>query len=330
MIGGKVYRKTTKGTVEDTSCIYKDSKTFCKHMSTVLENVSGLTLFNSANAKFTLSDKKEIDDVIISMTRSSDMVTKTFKGSQPLKNFLHELNAYHEVMKILPNKKHHNIAPIMQFKSMPIFGLVLRYKDSRKPTYHIFSEGCSIKVLDMEFTPKLFSKFAKDITEVLDTLRSKGYCHNDIKPDNLYYCATTDRFKIVDWGYASQMSTTKPLSSMQRGSMFYSHPLKLYLSGLPSSVARRSMQIASLTRKEKWTRKLNSMIPLKSFGASSFDYIVNRYSNLSSLKLHNMYAPFYDNYSFALLLILLAEKNNIKAPKDSIDEKLAPFMPSYT
>jgi hypothetical protein len=72
------------------------------------------------------------------------------------------------------------------------------------------------------------------------------------------------------------------------------------------------------------------MIPLKSFGASSFDYIVNRYSNLSSLKLHNMYAPFYDNYSFALLLILLAEKNNIKAPKDSIDEKLAPFMPSYT
>jgi serine/threonine protein kinase len=328
MIGGKVYRKTTKGNVEDTSCIYKDNKTFCKKMASVLENVSGITLYNSSQAKFTLLDRKEIEETIISMTRSSDMVTKTFVGSKSQKNFLNELATYHEVLKILPNKKLHNLVPIIMYKQMPIFGLVLRYNNTTKTTYHLFSEGCSSKILEMEFTSKLFNKFAREISEVLDLMRSKGFCHNDLKPDNLYYCAKTDRFKIVDWGHAS-ITTAKVFSSAHRGSMFFSHPLKLYLSGLPATISRRSMKLALLSGKEKWTQKLSSLTPLKSFGASSFNYIMDRFSNLSTVKLHNMYSPYYDGYSFALILVLLAEKNKFKAPKDVVDERLATFIPSY-
>lgn len=328
--GGKFYGEGAKGRVEDTRCIFKDTKTFCKYINDVLSSIEKITLYHTLSSKVTLSKKIDIMHVIGLLGKNDITLTKTYKqGSIDVKEeFTRELQANTEISKHL-KPMYHTLKPAFVYKSLPVNGVCMMYtvESGLTPTYHLFTEACSTQPTDFKFTQTTFNKFVKEIKECLDSLHAAGWNHNDIKPDNMIYCARSNRFKVVDWGMSSSHKT-KPFAFNETGTKYYNHPLMFYLAGIPAFVSRRLMAYSLLVGKHTWTKKLKTQDIVQSLSTSSFDYILSRYSKLNSKELHAKFAPHYDNYAFAITLLLLADKNNVKAPKDIVDKLLEPFMPS--
>lgn len=327
--GGKVYKQGSHRYIEDTTCIFKDNKTFCRYIDLNINDITAITLYHDKSTKFEITSFSEITNVVGKLGQAKGTVTSTYKGKGALSLFLTELTANNTVLDILPNSTLHTITPVMTWKTKHIYGVSLTYTvESKKPTsYHIFSEVCSSNILDYVFTQQSFNKFAKEIKDALDTIHHLKFHHNNINPNNIVFCANSNKFKFIDWTL-SMILPNKPYHMKDVGTKFFTHPLKSYLAGVPKVIAIRLMNYSTFMGQYKWVKKLKAFHILQSFSSTSLEYILSRYNKLSSKQLHQQFAPYYDNYALGLTLILLAEKNNIKAPKDIVDELLKQFMPT--
>lgn len=330
--GGKIYGEGNKGYVQDNRCIYKDPKTFCMFIDNTISFIEKITLYNTVSKKYIIDDVTKIQNILSEIVSNKNVVVKTFKGDEPKEQFFNEINANHRILKYLPNPLYHTIKPVISYKLKPIYALSIHYIDgtqSKNVSYHIFSEGCSTQILDYKFTQQSFNKFVKDIKSALDSVHSRKFFHNDIKPANMIYCANSDRFKVIDWELGAVLPK-KPYKWTETGGKFFCHPLKLYLAGTPNMIARRMMSLYVLYGKETWVKNLKSFPTLKKLTAFSFDYILDNYGNLSTIELQQKFGPYFDNWGLAISIILLADKNKVKAPKDIVNELLEPFMPNLT
>ena len=194
-------------------------------------------------------------------------------------------------------------------------------------SFHIFSEGCSTQIMHIKFTQRFFDKFVKEIGETLDIIQDLGYQHHDIKPDNMIYCKHTDRFKIIDWELVTHESA--PLGRYwEMGNTLFNHPIKFYLGGLPAFIAKRlPARFAVKKNKYHWVEKLQSFEHLNLLTTTSFDYLVKKHSGELAEKVYKRYMPHLDKYAFGQSIVLLADKNKVEIPIETVRELMAPLLP---
>jgi len=322
------YGQGAKGWVQDTPCAKQDPITFCSYMIETLGTIKKIILLgNNEKKKIYVTGSSGFTKVIDCLKDAKNIVTKTFLGRNAKTAFENEFRSNMVIINEM-NKRYHTLSPGFEWKDdEPIYGMiVVRNDDSRM--YHLFSEGCSTQVLNIKFNQRLFNKFIKDISSILDKLQAIGYMHNDIKPDNMIFCKNSNRFKIIDWELVTSVKEP-PLKFYNSGNTTFNHSIRFYLGGLPSFVAKQIQSEYGVKRpKYEWVAKLSSFKELNLIMKTSFDYLLKRHNDDKDRKtLYKTLAPHFDKWAFAQMIILLAEKHGLKYPKEKIQEYMAPFLP---
>lgn len=319
MKGGKTQRTFKKAAnTKDTQCIYNDKNTFCKYLTTVLDNVAAIHLYHNTSDDQTILLGSDAKELLTKLTSSQESTfTKTFVNR---KSFEEELATIVTVVDLL-NPLYYAYVPIgsskVGIKQKPSYGLSIIYKGKKKPSYHTFVAACDAYLDDMALTETQYKHLVGDLLEVVHAVNNKGYLINGLSHSNIGYFKEGNHFKLLDWQYLQKTIDSKK----HKGYMLYAHPLKSYLAGSPAVIAKKNMSLATLIGKNKWIRRLSSFELMNSFGKASFEYI-------GDLKVSNKkWVPFFDNYALAILLLIIAEKNNIKAQKVVIDKLIEPFIP---
>lgn len=323
--GGKLYGEGMKGFVEDAPCIKNDSKTFCAFLHDQVDAFNRIILYDKLLHTKVISKQEDIVRVIEEIKKAKNIVAKTFKDPSSKENFLNELKATERVARSL-DSKYHTLSHGFTFKGMKVFGMEITHKEHHASSYHVFSEGCSVQILDINFTQAMFDKFVSDMKHNLDALHKVGLYHNDMKPDNMIYCSNSKRFKLIDWELSSSLPNNPP-DYTKCGTTLYNHPLKFYLGGLPAIIARHSTMYSLYMGKHTWVTKLKSFNHIQTFIKSSFDFIIASETHLSKRQLHKKFYPFYDGFALALSIIFLAEKFKLNMPYDVVDELMGGFVP---
>ncbi len=316
MEGGKTQR-TFKGPskVEDTQCIYKDKKTFCQYLTKVLDTVLSVDLYHNVKDKTKLVGD-EANEALVKLTSSHDFTfTKTFSNR---KVFSAELICELLIVDLLGTKYHSYIpVPHLGKGVGKAYGLVIHYKGKKKPTYHTFVDACDAYLDEMTLSETQYKRLTNDIVDVVGVVNSKGYLINGIGHLNIGYFAKNNCFKVLDWQFIRRTNDVKS----HKGYMLYAHPLKSYLAGSPAVIAKKNMALAVLLRNNRWVKRLTSFEVMRAFGKSSFEYITQLPTT------NKKWVPYFDNYASAILLLIIAEKNKMQAPKGIIDKLIEPFIP---
>ena len=105
------------------------------------------------------------------------------------------------------------------------------------------------------------------------------------------------------------------------GNFVFNHPIKFYSYGMPIFFYKIVYSIYLEYDKSpyEWLFDLRTFNYIKMVSIKSANYLINNNCDINELKKH------YDMYSFAILIVFLAEKNNLKFPAKFVNKLLAPF-----
>lgn len=315
MQGGKKHRSfIPHTTIQDTLCIYKDTKTFCKYLASTLDKVASIQLFYTAKEYDVLS-KDEAETFLILLTKSTNTsLTSTFKE---LKTYLQHLENVTLVRQSI-DEMYHPFMPVIKNKTKDVLGFAINYNKG-STTYHTCQQTCDEYIDMMTLSNTQYSKLLNDVSTVIDKIHKKGYCINGISHHTIGYFKNVNTFKILDWQFLMPVTSKK-----QNGYVLYSHPLKSYLNGATTLLAKRNISLGSLLTKNKWVRNLSSYQFMNAYAEASLLYIlaINKRKNLIN------YIPHFDGYSLSLMAIFIAEKNHLKVPHDKVGTWLSSFTPN--
>lgn len=318
MQGGKKYRAFSRTTtVQDTLCIYKDTNTFCKYLASLLDKIVSVNLF-STSSNFDILNKDDAHMFLITMTKSSNKsVTTTFTKKN---DFLQHLEHIALVRQNLDESQHPFI-PVTKgsktHKGKEVIGFSIDYVKGRT-TYHTLQQVCDEYIDTMNLSTSQYIKMLSDISTVTEKMHRKGYSVNGISHHTIGYFKAENIFKILDWQFLTNFSKRK-----HNGYILYAHPLKSYMSGVTSILAKRNVALGTVLPKNKWVRYLQSYNIIKAYSKASMMYILESYKK----KDYVTFIPNFDKYSLALLSIFIAEKNNLEVPTDMINKWLSIFTP---
>lgn len=232
-------------------------------------------------------------------------------------NFKNEMKSIKKLHKIYADKLSYytSIKPIFKYSNIDIYAISFSHK------FFIFQEKCHKTIDNIKFSQKEFNKFIKDIYESLLILQKSKFIHNDIKADNVIYC--DNKYKLIDWDLAgSYFNRFKSFVKGSGGNFLFNHPIKFYSLGLSIFIFKTFYYIFKSKDNDlnKWIYKLKSHKLIEYKSIESATLLINNNVNLKSLVKE------YDMYSFALLIIYLAEKNNLKYSKTFVNNLLKPFL----
>jgi len=320
--GGKIINRGYKGIVmdlynkdkDDTNSLYNELKT---------ANPDNLKLI-SIDETFKIP-KNEIENVLKLMKTKADktlvkkfVYVSLFFGSNE-KHFKNELDGYKQLISIFGKdiSKYTTVKRGFEYNNKDIYGI------SFNDNYYIFLEKCYKTLENIQFTPKTLHKCVKEIIEMLDIMRTHNYIHNDIKPDNIILCK--NRFKLIDWESSNFIKNqASTFINSKNGNLVFNHPIKFYRIGVPYSFYRYIYDAEMHTY--DYLTDLNSPTVITDLVYDSFNQVVDRYNKKGSSKDKDFYLKMADYYSFALVVIYMAEKNKIDYPKKVIDEILANYF----
>lgn len=232
--------------------------------------------------------------------------------SSATSNFKNEMNSIKKIYKFMKNnmEEYTTIKPMFNYNNIDIYAL------SYKKNYFIFQEKCFNTLENIKFTQDEFDKMIKDIYGSLELLQKNRFLHNDLKADNIIHC--NNKYKIIDWDKSYHLNNIFK-SLFVRGNFLFNHPYKFYNKGIPLFFYDflNFIFIKLDYKKIKWMLKLKSYKMMKEKITESVNSLIH-----DPPKNINKY---YDNFSFALLIIFLAEKNNLDFPKDFVNNLLKPF-----
>lgn len=317
MIGGKNISEGYKGlTIElrnpedniDFYNIFKNNKP------------KKITLYGN-KTKIRLNDS--FDEILELLEDKTNYIVKKFKRGNIISgnakfNFNNEMKSIKTLFKIYGDEisNYTAIKPIFNYNNIDIYAI------SYSNHFYIFQEKCYKTIDKIQFTQDEFNKMINDIYESLLILQKNNFLHNDIKADNIIYC--DNKYKIIDWelGY-SVNSKFKSFFKGSGGNFLFNHPYKFYNLGIPLFIYNFFNYIFKRIdyKANSWIYKLKSYKILNNKIKDSFDYLVEN-------KTGNLY-KYYDMYSFALLIIYLAEKNKCDVPSKLINELFKPFNINY-
>jgi serine/threonine protein kinase len=262
------------------------------------------------------------EEILKHIEGKSNYIVKKFKRGNIFigndkHNFKNELRSVKKLDTIYKDKLSYytSIKPIFTYSNVDIYAISFSHR------FYIFQEKCHQTVDNVKFTQKEFNKFVKDIYESLLILQKSNFIHNDIKADNVIYC--DNRYKLIDWDLADSYYTRfKSFVKGSGGNFIFNHPIKFYSLGLPIFIFRTFYNIFKSKDNDiyKWIFKLKSYKIIEKKSLESTSLLIDNNIKLKSLIKH------YDMYSFALLIIFLAEKNKLKYSKIFVNQLLKPFL----
>ena len=341
MKGGKILNRGFKGIVmEMYNKNNDDKKTLYQELLLKVKNPNEITLI-TVNEELKIDDK-DYDLILKQLKKKSKKVlvkkfdSSSFMFGSNAKNFNNELNGYRELIEIFKNdvSKYTTIKKGFTYKNKDVYGI------SFNNNYYIFLEKCYKTLDNIDFTEKTLKKCVKEIIEILDIINANNYIHNDIKPDNIILCKK--RFKIIDWessNYIKDQANT--FINSKNGNLVYNHPVKFYRIGVPYAFYRYIYDTEIMTY--PMLNNLQKPKEIARLVESSFNDVISKYSKLSKIpsipesknkrKLQSskitdikensdFYLKLSDYYAFAITVIYLAEKNNVKYPHKIIDKIL--------
>ena len=261
------------------------------------------------------------DEILKLLENKTDTVAKLFKrGNIIIGNskyaFKNNMTSIRNLTQIFGKNipKYTTIIPIFNYEGTDIYGMSYRFN------YFIFQEKCIETVDNINFTQIEFNKFIKEIYESLLILKKNNFIHNDIKGDNIIKC--NNKYKLIDWDLASYINNPNmSFASGSGGNFLFNHPIKFYYYGIPIFLYKIMtaifMKVDSKTY--EWLSNLKTFNFIKKISLISTNYLVYYNYDLDKLK------DKFDLYSFAILILFLAEKNNLKFPSKLINKLLTPF-----
>lgn len=262
------------------------------------------------------------EEILKLLKGKSNFIVKKFKRGNIFlgndnHNFKNEFKSIKKLDNIYKNKLSHytSIKPIFKYRNVDIYAISFSHR------FHIFQEKCHKTVDNIKFTQKEFNKFIKDIYESLLILQKSKFIHNDIKADNVILC--DNKYKLIDWDLAGSFyNRFKSFVKGSGGNFIFNHPIKFYSLGLSIFLYKSFYYIFKSKDNDlyKWIFKLKSFEIIESKSIESALLLIENKVNLNTL------TKYYDMYSFALLIIYLAEKNKLKYSKTFVNNLLKPFL----
>ncbi len=260
------------------------------------------------------------NEILNLLEDKTDYIVKKFKrgniflGNAKI-NFNNEMKSIKRLFKIYGDdiSKYTAIKPIFKYNNIDIYAI------SYSNHFYIFQEKCFKTIDKINFTQTEFDKMINDIYESLLILQKNNFMHNDIKADNIIYCE--NKYKLIDWELAySVRARYKSFIKGSGGNFLFNHPYKFYNLGIPLFIYNFFNYIFKKIdfNSNSWIYKLKSYKMMNEKIVKSAKFLI--YNN----KNKNLY-KYYDMYSFALLIIYLAEKNNCKYSQELINNLLKPF-----
>jgi hypothetical protein len=261
----------------------------------------------------------EYENILKNLENKNKYIVKKFKRGNILlgnakHNFRNEFNSIKKLSGIYSDKLSYytSLKPLFKYNNIDIYGISYGYY------YFIFQEKCHNTVENINFTQKEFNKFIYDIYESLLILQKNNFLHNDIKADNIIYC--DNHYKLIDWdlGYI-KYTHFKRFIKGSGGNFMFNHPIKFYNLGVSLFIFRFFFTFfKNFNNHNKWLRNLEGFKMMYEKSIESAEIIIEKNKTKKLSK-------YYDMYAFAKLIICLAEKNNLKYPKEFVNKLLEPF-----
>lgn len=302
---GKKYGEGLFGVTYDSACKLKDNETFCNILKD--NGVSAIQL-HSFDTYLDLEKQSEIVAFIRHIHNLDCCVVKYFKkylvGVDSF-TFKDELNGMHTIYKIFGK----NTEKYTTLTSLKLFGFnfvaaIITFKD--KSIMHVtFSAKCDSDLEHTTITDENLPLLTKDILATLNIMQRHNFLHCDLKPDNMIYCAKSNKFKIIDWG----LSKTADPETYQAGTMKFGSPLAIYLSRpIPAFLCLEIAYYSVYYMNRQWAdsamfKELFSIIK------SDFNYITSQDHTKSDLFMQ--YKNKLDMYNFGMSLAYLVHKNKL-------------------
>ena len=261
----------------------------------------------------------EYENILKALENKNNFIVKKFKKGHILFgnakiNFRNELYSIKSLSLIYGKKLSYYTAlrPIFNYNDVDIYAISYDYK------YFLFEEKCHKTLDKINFTQKEFNKFIDDIYESLLILQKNNFLHNDIKADNIIYC--DNHYKLIDWdlGYIKYISF-KSFIKGSGGNFMFNHPIKFYNLGLSLYIYKFFFTFfKNFNNHNKWLYNLKEFEIISEKSIESAEIIIQKNKTKTLSK-------YYDLFAFAKLIICLAEKNNLKYPKNFVNKLLKPF-----
>ena len=300
MHGGKKYGQGVYGITYDFSCQPNDNETLCNMLKE--KRIKNIQLHSFDN--FIELDDKSIKRFIRYMHKLDCCVAKVFKSYMiglDIKGFNEELSG----MKIIYDIFGIKTEKLTTLTSLKLFGFnfvaayIIFEDDSH--IYVTFTKRCDSDLEHYEITS--LDQLIDNILETFIYMQKKDFLHCDFKPDNMIYCSNYKRFKVIDWGLAK---FAKEKNRMY-GSLIFSSPLALYISGIPKQVVLSITHLSCWKNKKKW---FNSNIYTELYEIIKEDF--NRITNdMNKSEILNKYKHKFDLHNFGMSLAYLTYKNNL-------------------
>lgn len=313
MLGGK---KISEGYIGITIDVYNKKDNVDIYHLIKKDKPKEIILYG-INKKYLLTDK--LDLILKEIEGKSDYIAKKIKKGDLImglayKNFNNELNSVKDIYSFMGDsiKKYTTIKPLLNYNDTDIYAL------SYDKKYYLFQEKCMNTIDNIKFTQKEFDKMIEDVYEEILLLQKHKYLHNDIKPDNIILCK--GKYKLIDWDRAYYYKKLFKTLYM-RGYFLFNHPYKFYKKGIPLFVYNFFVYLFKYldNKKMSWIFKLDIYKKLEEKIYDSVNYLIHNNKSNDNL------SRYYDNYSFALVIMYLAEKNNLKTPTKFVNKILKPF-----
>jgi serine/threonine protein kinase len=312
MLGG---RNISEGYIGLTIDVYNEKDNIDLYNLIIKDNPEKIILYGIKKKYFV----NDLELILKEIKGKSDFIVKKIKRGNIIlglshKNFRNEFNSIKQLFSFMGNdiKKYTTLRSIFNYLNTDIYALSYGKK------YYLFQEKCTNTVDNIKFTQKEFNKMIKDIYEQILVLQKNNFLHNDIKPDNIILCK--NKYKLIDWDrsyYYKKLFKTLYM----RGYFLFNHPYKFYKKGVPIFIYNFFIFLFKYldNKKMHWIFELNIYKKLEEKIYDSVNYLIN------NNKKNNNLDKYYDNYSFALVIIYLSEKNHLKLPKKFVNKLLKPF-----
>ena len=230
--GGRILGEGAKGYVMDVPYIESDVDTLYEVLKDL--PIESLTLIGPSRS-LRVKNEDEIEMVKNYLKGSKGIVCKIFKSrifsESPESVMENEIEGMNGMINIFKGElKKYTTIQIMEILKFKFLGMIV--KTSRKSIHMTFNVGCAKRSDTMILNESQLRNLIEDVLETIVRIQKYGVVHSDIKPDNIVFCESDKRFKLIDF----ELSSKSEYGDRIHGSLAMSSPIGLYINGYGSSI----------------------------------------------------------------------------------------------
>ena len=255
--GGRILGEGAKGYVMDVPYIESDVDTLYEVLKDL--PIESLTLIGPSRS-LRVKNEDEIEMVKNYLKGSKGIVCKIFKSrifsESPESVMENEIEGMNGMINIFKGElKKYTTIQIMEILKFKFLGMIV--KTSKKSIHMTFNVGCAKRSDTMILNESQLRNLIEDVLETIVRIQKYGVIivtgklylfgvlplsivriqkygvvHSDIKPDNIVFCESDKRFKLIDF----ELSSKSEYGDRIHGSLAMSSPIGLYINGYGSSI----------------------------------------------------------------------------------------------